>query len=87
MQFFHTKGRDENGHIFDNFGKKTFELIYHTKVSDKNKDIIEKSDHNHFDNAWSASLSMRSRLYKHLIRIYKCARISWLGCLLFCSWN
>ena len=37
--------------FFETFGKKKFKSMYHIKVYDKIKDIFEKTDHDHVDNA------------------------------------
>ena len=50
--------------IFEIFGKKKFKLMCHTKMYDWIRDIIEKTDADHNNNAWSASLSALFQIMK-----------------------
>ena len=49
------------GRVFEILVKKPWKLMYHTYIYDKIRNIIENTDDDHDDTAWSASLSTRSR--------------------------
>ena len=50
---------DKSNLVFETFGKKTCKSICQTGIYERINDIIEKSDDDHNDNAWPASLSER----------------------------